>query len=138
MAIARAEAYTCKWGQQRRFAQDRAKWRRTPEARAKLPMVWRLDPARPWSPDGPVFDTDQGDSRCAQSPHRKALMIAAAARWAPRRWRLRPARQGRFRRRRRAPGASSLRQETLGKYSHWTITGGVGQNLPQEAPPAFA
>ena len=25
-----------------------------------------------------------------------------------------------------------------GKYSHRTITGGIGHNLPQEAPQAFA
>jgi hypothetical protein len=25
-----------------------------------------------------------------------------------------------------------------GTYSHWTIDGGIGHNLPQEAPEAFA
>jgi pimeloyl-ACP methyl ester carboxylesterase len=36
------------------------------------------------------------------------------------------------------PDASSYAKKFLGKYSHRTITGGVGHNLPQEAPQAFA
>jgi pimeloyl-ACP methyl ester carboxylesterase len=34
--------------------------------------------------------------------------------------------------------AASYRQKFSGKYEHRTITGGVGHNLPQEAPQAFA
>jgi pimeloyl-ACP methyl ester carboxylesterase len=34
------------------------------------------------------------------------------------------------------PGSSAKRFS--GKYSHRTVTGGVGHNLPQEAPQAFA
>jgi pimeloyl-ACP methyl ester carboxylesterase len=34
--------------------------------------------------------------------------------------------------------ADSYRQKFSGKYEHRTITGGVGHNLPQEAPQAFA
>jgi len=29
-------------------------------------------------------------------------------------------------------------QKFSGKYEHRTITGGIGHNLPQEAPQAFA
>ena len=36
------------------------------------------------------------------------------------------------------PDASSYRKKFLGKYTHRIITGGVGHNLPQEAPQAFA
>ncbi|MEK1886344.1 MAG: alpha/beta hydrolase [Phyllobacterium sp.] len=36
------------------------------------------------------------------------------------------------------PEPSSYRQKFSGKYLHRTITGGIGHNLPQEAPQAFA
>jgi pimeloyl-ACP methyl ester carboxylesterase len=36
------------------------------------------------------------------------------------------------------PEPSSYAKKFSGKYSHRTITGGVGHNLPQEAPQAFA
>ncbi len=36
------------------------------------------------------------------------------------------------------PNASSYGKKFSGKYAHRTITGGVGHNLPQEAPQAFA
>jgi pimeloyl-ACP methyl ester carboxylesterase len=37
-----------------------------------------------------------------------------------------------------APDPAAFRQKFSGKYSHRTITGGIGHNLPQEAPQAFA
>jgi len=33
---------------------------------------------------------------------------------------------------------ASYAKKLSGKYSHRTITGGIGHNLPQEAPQAFA
>ena len=36
------------------------------------------------------------------------------------------------------PDASSYAKKFSGKYSHWAINGGIGHNLPQEAPQAFA
>ena len=36
------------------------------------------------------------------------------------------------------PGASAYAAKFSGRYAHRTITGGVGHNLPQEAPEAFA
>jgi pimeloyl-ACP methyl ester carboxylesterase len=36
------------------------------------------------------------------------------------------------------PDASAYASKFLGKYTHRVITGGVGHNLPQEAPQAFA
>ena len=36
------------------------------------------------------------------------------------------------------PEPASYRQKFSGKYEHRTITGGIGHNLPQEAPQAFA
>jgi pimeloyl-ACP methyl ester carboxylesterase len=36
------------------------------------------------------------------------------------------------------PDASSYAKKFSGKYAHRTITGGIGHNLPQEAPQAFA
>jgi pimeloyl-ACP methyl ester carboxylesterase len=36
------------------------------------------------------------------------------------------------------PDAASYRNKFSGKYAHRTITGGIGHNLPQEAPQAFA
>jgi pimeloyl-ACP methyl ester carboxylesterase len=36
------------------------------------------------------------------------------------------------------PDASSYAGKFSGKYAHRIITGGVGHNLPQEAPQAFA
>lgn len=36
------------------------------------------------------------------------------------------------------PDSSVYRQKFTGKYAHRLITGGVGHNLPQEAPQAFA
>jgi pimeloyl-ACP methyl ester carboxylesterase len=36
------------------------------------------------------------------------------------------------------PEPAMYRQKFAGKYTHRTITGGVGHNLPQEAPKAFA
>jgi pimeloyl-ACP methyl ester carboxylesterase len=33
---------------------------------------------------------------------------------------------------------SSYRAKFTGKYEHRTVTGGVGHNLPEEAPEAFA
>jgi pimeloyl-ACP methyl ester carboxylesterase len=36
------------------------------------------------------------------------------------------------------PDPSSYAKKFSGKYSHRTITGGIGHNLPQEAPQAFA
>ena len=36
------------------------------------------------------------------------------------------------------PDPSSYSKKYAGRYSHRTITGGVGHNLPQEAPQAFA
>ena len=43
---------------------------------------------------------------------------------------------GRRRQWRAAPGAYA--KMFSGKYSHRTIKGGIGHNLPQEAPQAFA
>jgi hypothetical protein len=34
--------------------------------------------------------------------------------------------------------AAAYRSKFAGKYDAWLITGGVGHNLPQEAPQAFA
>jgi pimeloyl-ACP methyl ester carboxylesterase len=36
------------------------------------------------------------------------------------------------------PDPASYRNKFAGKYAHRTITGGIGHNLPQEAPQAFA
>jgi pimeloyl-ACP methyl ester carboxylesterase len=36
------------------------------------------------------------------------------------------------------PGDTSYRKKFSGKYAHRIINGGVGHNLPQEAPQAFA
>lgn len=36
------------------------------------------------------------------------------------------------------PDPSSYAKKFVGKYEHRTITGGIGHNLPQEAPQAFA
>jgi pimeloyl-ACP methyl ester carboxylesterase len=36
------------------------------------------------------------------------------------------------------PPAAAYAKKFIGKYAHRTITGGVGHNLPQEAPQAFA
>jgi len=36
------------------------------------------------------------------------------------------------------PDPSAYAKKFSGKYAHRTITGGVGHNLPQEAPEAFA
>jgi pimeloyl-ACP methyl ester carboxylesterase len=36
------------------------------------------------------------------------------------------------------PDASSYAKKFSGKYSHRIINGGIGHNLPQEAPQAFA
>ena len=36
------------------------------------------------------------------------------------------------------PDPASYAKKFSGKYSHRTITGGIGHNLPQEAPKAFA
>ena len=36
------------------------------------------------------------------------------------------------------PEPSSYAKKFSGKYSHRIITGGIGHNLPQEAPQAFA
>ena len=36
------------------------------------------------------------------------------------------------------PDVSSYAKTFSGKYSHRIITGGIGHNLPQEAPQAFA
>ena len=36
------------------------------------------------------------------------------------------------------PDASAYAQKFSGKYAHRVIEGGVGQNLPQEAPQEFA
>ncbi|MGB9389482.1 MAG: alpha/beta hydrolase, partial [Xanthobacteraceae bacterium] len=33
---------------------------------------------------------------------------------------------------------SAYAKKFTGKYEHRTITGGIGHNLPQEAPQAFA
>ena len=39
---------------------------------------------------------------------------------------------------RRIPDASAYAKMFSGKYAHRVITGGIGHNLPQEAPQAFA
>jgi pimeloyl-ACP methyl ester carboxylesterase len=39
---------------------------------------------------------------------------------------------------RRTPDPSAYASKFTGKYAHRTISGGVGHNLPQEAPEAFA
>jgi pimeloyl-ACP methyl ester carboxylesterase len=36
------------------------------------------------------------------------------------------------------PDPASYAQKFIGKYQHRTVSGGVGHNLPQEAPHAFA
>jgi len=36
------------------------------------------------------------------------------------------------------PDPASYATKFVGKYAHRTITGGIGHNLPQEAPKAFA
>jgi pimeloyl-ACP methyl ester carboxylesterase len=36
------------------------------------------------------------------------------------------------------PDPAAYRQKFTGKYAHRTLTGGIGHNLPQEAPQAFA
>ncbi len=37
-----------------------------------------------------------------------------------------------------AGGSSAYAGKFTGKYEHRVIEGGIGHNLPQEAPPAFA
>ena len=44
----------------------------------------------------------------------------------------------RRRERRAASGAEAYAKRFTGSYAHRTITGGIGHNLPQEAPEAFA
>ena len=39
---------------------------------------------------------------------------------------------------RRMENSSSYPRKFSGKYEHRTIKGGIGHNLPQEAPQAFA
>lgn len=36
------------------------------------------------------------------------------------------------------PEPRTYAMKFAGRYSHWTIEGGIGHNLPQEAPAAFA
>jgi pimeloyl-ACP methyl ester carboxylesterase len=36
------------------------------------------------------------------------------------------------------PGPAAYRNKLTGKHEHRTITGGIGHNLPREAPQAFA
>ena len=36
------------------------------------------------------------------------------------------------------PDPSAYAKKFSGRYAHRTITGGIGHNLPQEAPQAFA
>jgi pimeloyl-ACP methyl ester carboxylesterase len=36
------------------------------------------------------------------------------------------------------PDPASYAKKFSGKYEHWPIKGGIGHNLPQEAPKAFA
>ena len=36
------------------------------------------------------------------------------------------------------PDASAYARKFSGRYAHRIITGGIGHNLPQEAPQAFA
>ncbi|MEK7927365.1 alpha/beta hydrolase, partial [Burkholderia contaminans] len=36
------------------------------------------------------------------------------------------------------PAPAAYAKKFTGKYQHRTITGGIGHNLPQEAPQAFA
>ena len=36
------------------------------------------------------------------------------------------------------PDPSAYAKKFSGKYSHRNVTGGIGHNLPQEAPQAFA
>jgi pimeloyl-ACP methyl ester carboxylesterase len=36
------------------------------------------------------------------------------------------------------PPASAYAKKFTGKYVHRVVTGGIGHNLPQEAPQAFA
>jgi len=36
------------------------------------------------------------------------------------------------------PAPAAYANKFCGKYAHRTITGGIGHNLPQEAPTAFA
>jgi pimeloyl-ACP methyl ester carboxylesterase len=36
------------------------------------------------------------------------------------------------------PEAAAYRNKFTGKYEHWLVTGGIGHNLPQEAPDEFA
>jgi pimeloyl-ACP methyl ester carboxylesterase len=36
------------------------------------------------------------------------------------------------------PDASTYARKLSGKYAHRVITGGIGHNLPQEAPQEFA
>ncbi|OXJ29040.1 alpha/beta hydrolase [Burkholderia sp. HI2714] len=36
------------------------------------------------------------------------------------------------------PEPAAYAKKFTGKYQHWTISGGIGHNLPQEAPQAFA
>ena len=36
------------------------------------------------------------------------------------------------------PDASAYAEKFSGRYEHRMITGGIGHNLPQEAPQAFA
>ena len=45
---------------------------------------------------------------------------------------------GRRRQRRAAPGPTAYASEVPGPYEHRIVDGGVGHNLPQEAPHDFA
>jgi hypothetical protein len=36
------------------------------------------------------------------------------------------------------PDAGAYTTKFVGNYADWAVTGGVGNNLPQEAPQAFA
>ena len=140
------------WWYQYYFATERGRAGYEKYRRDFAKLIWQLASPK-WDFDDATFDRSAGGLRQSRSCRDRDPQLPLAAR--PRRRRAEIRRSGeaarrraghhradhharRRRQRRAASGAERVCQEILRQYAHRLITGGIGHNLPQEAPQAFA
>ena len=140
------------WWYQYYFATERGRAGYEKYRRDFAKLIWRIASPQ-WHFDDATFDRsaaafdnpDHVDDRDPQLPLAARPRRRRAAVRRPRSAARRGARHHRAhdhprrRRQRRAPsGPGAYAEKFSGPYAHRTITGGIGHNLPQEAPQAFA
>ncbi len=113
------------WWYQYYFATERGRLGYQENTHEFNKLIWQLASPR-WNFDDAIYDRSaaafDNESKLAQAPDIAVptVTLEGDANGAPH------------------PEAAVYAKKFTGKYKHWVIEGGVGHNLPQEAPQAFA